>query len=443
MKSHKIPLACCALCVLLGGSEGVSAQATGAARKHAVADPNARVLNDLLNAAQAAIDKQDYNAAAQSYQDYLAKNPDDATVHYDLGYVYSALNRPADAKSEYEHAIALDPKMGAAYLNLGLTLLGSDAAAAVEPLAKASQLTPQDARAKWLLGTALERSGKLPAAIEPYQAAVDLDGTISPFHIALGHALALTGRPTQAESEFRAALTSQGSDADRAQAHRGLAAVLIAQKKLPEGAAELALYLESQPNDSKARVEHAAVLVDLDKYDEALAELDRAAATGPEDLGALKLRSDIYWKQKRFADAVPVLQKAAELAPRDADVAARLGEVYLQKKDYPNAVHWLAAAYNMNPKANDLLADLVDAEFESKNYAGALGALDALAQRQELPLASWYVRAVCYDNLGQVAQALDAYQKFVQLNKDENSDMYFISTARVRVLTRELKDKKR
>jgi superkiller protein 3 len=443
MKKHWIPLACCALCLLLGGSGSVAAQSTGAARKHAVADPSARALNDLLNAAQAAIDKQDYNTAAQSYSDYLAKKPDDATVHYDLGYVYSALNRPANAKSEYERAIALDPKMAAAYLNLGVTLLGSNPGAAVEPLEKAAELVPQDARTKWLLGTALEQNGKLPAAIEQYQAAKKLDDANFKIRLALGHALLLAGRPADAETEYHAALALHGTAVELAEAHRGLAAILIAEKKLPEGAAELALYLESRPNDSNARVEHASVLVDLNKYDEALAELDRAATAGHEDLGTLKLRSDIYWKQKRFADAVPVLQKAAELAPRDADISARLGEVYLQKKDYPNAVHWLAAAYNMNSKANDLLADLVDAEFESKNYAAALGALDALAKRQEVPLTSWYVRAVCYDNLGGAAQALDAYKKFLQLNADENSDMYFISTARVRVLTRELQNKKR
>jgi hypothetical protein len=42
-----------------------------------------------------------------------------------------------------------------------------------------------------------------------------------------------------------------------------------------------------------------------------------------------------------------------------------------------------------------------------------------------------------------VAPALDAYQKFLQLNKDETSDMYFEAAARSRTLARELKDKKR
>jgi len=442
MRSHWSPLAGFALCVLLGGFHEVSAQAPAPPRKH-VADPAAQALNDLLNAAQTAIDKQDYAGAARDYQDYLAKRPDDAIVHYDLGYAYSALNRPADARGEYEHAIALDPKMAAAYLNLGLTILDSDPSAAVGALQKAADLSPQDAHTKWALGTALEKSGKLPAAIEEYQAALKLDEWDFKLRQSLARALVSAGRASEAESEYQSALQLHASDRELAEVHRGLADLLLAGKKLPEASSELALYLASEPNDAKARRERASVLFDMDKYDDALAELDRAAKIGPEDLGTLKLRSDIYWKQKRYADAVAVLQKAAAVAPHDADISARLGEAYLRNKNYPNATHWLAAAYTMNPQANDVLAYLVDAEYDGKNYAEALAALDALSKREELPLASWYVRAVCYDNLGQIAQALDAYQKFLQLNTNENSDMYFVSTARVRVLTRELRNKKR
>ena len=112
MRTRWSPLALWALCLMLGGFHDVCAQSANAPRKR-VADPAAQALNDLLNAAQTAIDKQDFEGAAQDYRDYLAKKPDDAVVHYDLGYVYSALNRGGDAKDEYRRAIALDPKMAA------------------------------------------------------------------------------------------------------------------------------------------------------------------------------------------------------------------------------------------------------------------------------------------------------------------------------------------
>ncbi len=437
------PLACCALCAVLGAFQGLSAQAVSAGEKRIPVDPAAQELNRLLTAAQEAIDRQDYAAAAQRYQDYLVKKPDDATVHYDLGYVYSALKQPADAKNEYEKAIALNPKMGAAYQNLGLTLLSTDPAAAIAPLQKAAELLPGDGRTKWLLGEALEKSDKLAAAIEQYQSAEKLDQKDPEIRLSLGRALLSAGRPGEAEPAFREALALHPTGASLAEVHLRLAQALIAEKKLDEGASELALYLQVSPNDPSARITHASILVDMGKDDEALGELDQAATAGPEGLRALKLRSQIYFEKKLYDDNIPVLQKAAALAPKEPDIAARLGRVYLLKKDYPNSVHWLAAAYNMDTTATDLLGEAIEAEYLDKNYAGTLAGLDELAKRKELPLGSWYMRATCYDHLGQAAPALDAYQKFLQLNKDENSDMYFVSTARVRVLTRELQNKKR
>jgi tetratricopeptide (TPR) repeat protein len=434
------------LCVLLVSLPQARAQTATSTKRRIPTDAATQELNRLLAAAQEAVDKQDYESAALDYRNYLAKKPDDASVHYNLGYVYTALQRPDDARREYEKAIALapaDPNMAPAYRNLGMTLLPKDPAAAIDRLQQAVALQPQDAQAKWLLGTALQRSGKLEAAIEQLEAAHTLDNKDAEVSASLAYALLTAGRFADAEAAYRTTLALHPQDAVLRQTHLGLANSLVAQKNLDQAASEFGAYLELVPNDTAVRIERASALVDLGKSDEALAELDRAAAAGPENLRALKLRSQIYWETKRHDAALPVLQKAVNLAPGDADLADRLGRVYLAKKDYPNALRWLVTAYNLNPKADDLLAQLIEAEYLNKNYAQALAALDELSKRQELPAASWYLRATCYDKLGQVPQALDAYQKFLQLNKDENSDMYFVSTSRVRTLTRELKEKKR
>jgi len=188
-------------------------------------------------------------------------------------------------------------------------------------------------------------------------------------------------------------------------------------------------------------MELAAELAELGKSDEALAELDRASNGTPENLRALKLRAQIAFQRKRYDDAIPALRKAIALAPKDVDLVAQLGHIYLEKKDYPNAVNELIVAFKMNPASNDVLGDLVTAQYLNKNYSGALKALDALSQRKTLPMGSWFIRATCYDKLGQPAQALDAYKKFLELNTDLNNDMYFEASARVRTLNRELKKK--
>jgi len=441
----KLPAAC-ALFVLFCLARPIHAQNSSTLKKHIPADPAAAELNRLLVSAQEAVDKQDFEAAVQHYQDYLAKKPDDAKVHFNLGYVYTALQRPDDARAEYEKAIALDPsdpKMAPAYRNLGMTLIPKDPAAALDPLRHADELQPEDAQTKWLLGVALENAGKLGPAIEQFQAAQKLDDKDVEIASSLGYALLSAGRFANSESAYRATLSLNPEGVPLRQAHLGLAKSLAAQKKLDQAAAEFAAYLELAPDDNAVRIERASALIDLGKDDDALTELDRATAGGPEGFQALKLRSQIYWEKKRYDDAIPVLQKAAAIAPSDPDIPARLGRVYMEKKDYPNALHWLIAAYKISPDANDLLTQVIEAEYLNQNYAAALAGLDTLSKRKELPLGSLYLRATCYDKLGQIVEALDAYKTFLQLNKDENSDMYFVSTSRVRALTRELQEKKR
>jgi Flp pilus assembly protein TadD len=396
----------------------------------------------ILASALAAMDRKDYDAAASGLQEYLAKKPGDATAHFQLGYTYTVLKRPADAKAEYEKAVALRPDFAEAQLNLGLTLLDSDPAAAVAPLEKAADLAPNQARLRFLLGLALERSGKAAAAIESYRAAEKLDDQNSEIPFALGRTFLNAGRANEAEPEFRKAIGSR-PDADSSRAHLGLAQSLYAQKKTEAAAAEYAAYLEAHPDDNAARIEHASALEDLGKDDESLAELDRAALAAPENLRALKLRSLADFHKKQYDGAVSALLKAQALAPQDPDIPARLGHVYLEKKDYPNAIRALVVALKIDSSGDDVLKDLVTAQYLNKNYPAALQGLDLLAKRETLPAGSWFIRGTCYDKLGQPAQALDAYEKFLQLNKDENNDMYFEASARVRFLKRELENKKR
>ena len=125
-------------------------------------------LNDLLDEAQAALDKNDYEAAIPPLQKFIAEKPDVAFAHFQLAYAYTALKRPDDARQEYERSIALDPKMAEAQLNLGVLLLEKQPAEAVDPLRKAVELLPSESRPRYLLGLAQERSGDLPGAAESF-----------------------------------------------------------------------------------------------------------------------------------------------------------------------------------------------------------------------------------------------------------------------------------
>jgi len=394
---------------------------------------------ELLGQGQAALDRKDFEGAAKIFSDYLSKNPDNAFAHFQLGYAWTALGKRVDAAGEYRRASELDPTMAAAFLNLGLTLLDAQPADAIPPLKKAAELQPDEPRAKLALGLALERTGDAAAAIEQFKAATALDAKNLEIRMEVARALLNAQRGAEAEQEYRAATELQPGFAA---AHLGLAESLALQKKMEAAAAELGTYLQLQPQNADARVQRASILAGLGKNDEALAELDRAAAYGPETVTALKMRSLVYFQQKNYTAALGTLQKAAAAAPNDLEIQARIGHLLIEEKKYPEAVHVLGAAFRANPQDNEVLRDLTTAQYLAGNYQAALEAIDLLDKRETLPPGAWFVRATCYDRLGEAEQALGAYRKFLELNAGKENDEYFKSAARARALERELKDKK-
>ncbi|MGB7022836.1 MAG: tetratricopeptide repeat protein [Candidatus Acidiferrales bacterium] len=439
MKVSRIAAAILLLVIFAAAPRTANSQSRQNSRRRAIAaSPQEQALYDLLVQAKAAADKNDYVTAAADYEKYLAQKPDDAAAHFDLGYVYTAQKEKKKAIAEYRKAIALDPKMVQAYLNLGISLLDDDAKAAIAPLQKATQLKYDYAQGHYLLGTAEERAGQSADAVKEYTIAVKLDPNDYTEHIALARAELAAGKASAAEPEFREALKLKTNDTE---SELGLAQSLIEQKKSADAAAALADYLRGNPDDAKTHALRASLLTDLGRNDEALAELDRAAKGATETLEALKLRSVIYYREKDFEKAASALQKAAAIAPQDAGIRARLGHALLETKNYAGAAQELTEALRLDASSNDALRDLVAAEYLGKNYPATLAAINLLAARETLKPGAWFVRATCYDHMGQAKEALDAYRKFLAMNTDQTSNEYFEATGRVRFLERIVKEK--
>jgi tetratricopeptide (TPR) repeat protein len=404
-----------------------------------VRDPEAERRHDLLVSAQSHMDKQDYAAAAAEFKQYLAKQPNDAAIHFQLGYAYTALKKPADAEREYTKAVELDPKMAPAQLNLGLTLLETDPAAAVAPLRQAAALMPNQARPEFLLGWALERSGQAAEAIEKYRTAEKLEVSNFDIHMALARTLLASRQFPEAQTEFRAALAIKP---DTPAAHLGLAQCLIAQKKPADAVPELRGYLKARPSDDETRLQLAGLLRDLGKTDQALGEL-KIISTGAEVASARKMEAEIYEQQKDPAQAAAALAEVVKASPNDANAHAELGHLYLRAKNYPAAAKELAAALQLNPNDDTLLTNLVAAHYLGGDFAGALNVLAALEQRGPLTADEWYIRALCNDKVGRVPDAYAAFEKFLAMNNGAENNEYFVASARARALESELKNKKK
>lgn len=421
----------------LAGERVARAQAS-APTSHPKTQKLANPLNDLLDEAQHAMDANNYDAAIASLQKFIAQQPDVAYGHFQLGYAYTALKRDDDARAEYERAIALDPKMPEACLNLGILLLQTDPAAAVAPLKKAVDLLPSQSRPRLLLGAAQELSGDFASAAASFEGAAHLDPRDTDALLRLGSFYLRLKRPADAEAKFHSVLDVQPKSTAAA---LGLAQSLDAQDK-PEAADAYQAYLELLPADTAARARLVHLLVAQQKYDEALAELDRADAGKPPTSDSLRLRADIQIAQNKLDDAVVTLQQAIKLSPQDAQLVGGLGRLYLQKRDFQAAEKQLKAALQIEPNSAVYWKDLTSTYYLSGNCPATLAALEVVAKLETPAAGAWFMRALCYDKLRQLRPALDAYQKFLDLEQGKNSDQVWQAQQRSKVLKHMLEEKR-
>jgi Flp pilus assembly protein TadD len=288
-----------------------------------------------------------------------------------------------------------------------------------------------------LLGVAEERSGDILKAVESFESAVRLDPRDAEALVHAGRLYLQLKRSAEAQSKFANALEIQPKEP---RALLGLAESLGAQKKA-EAADAFRKYLAVQPDDAAVRARLVHFLMEGQEYDAALAELDRADA-GKPTLESLKLRADIQVAQKKWDDSIVTLRQALALAPNDAQLHGGLGRILLEKRDFPFAERELRTALGLDGKNIIYLKDLSSTFFLGGNYPTALATLDEIAKMEQPGAGTWFIRAICYDKLKQPKPALEAYQKFLQLDQGKNPDQVWQAQQRSIVLERMLEQKR-
>lgn len=392
----------------------------------------------LLDEAYAALEKKDFTAAVAVLQKYLAEQPNDAVAQSQLGYAFTALGKNDEAIAAYRAAVAIDPKQPAAQLNLGVALLEQERFVdAVAPLRAAAELLPTQAQPRFLLGTALERSGKSAEAAQAYRDAVQLDAANADAQFALGRVQLNSGQHAEAEETFRRLLAAH---ADHESAQLGLAQALIAQQKLEPALPVLEAYAAKHPDHRETSQQLADLYFQLDRHDAALKAIEnveRLAGSGPS-AATQRFRANILLRQKKYDDAAKLLAAIAESQPGDAETHALLGRVHLERRDFPAAERELKAALQLAPQSNQTLKDLMSVYYLAQSYPAALAVQDELLKRETPVAAFWFIRATCYDKLMRKQEAVDAYEKFLQLDQGRSETQDFQARQRVRILRREL-----
>ncbi len=431
---------CCSTCIS-GPVQIPAIAAAGSQQPQSAATSKQKLrnpLNDLLDEAQADVEKKDFTAAISALQKFIAQQPEVAYAHFQLAYCYTNLKRPSEARPEYEKAIALDPNFFEAYLNLGTLLVESSPKDAIAPLRKAIELQPAQNHPHYLLAVALDRSGDQAGAAEQFQQILGLEPTDIQALKYLGWYFLGHQKPAEAETKFREALQIEPTDQ---KVLLGLAHSLDAQKK-PKAEEVYQQYLSANPGDSKVRYRMIYALIEQEQYDAAMAELDKAPDAKQPTEEMLKLRADIQLAQKQNNGAIESLQQAVAQKPQDAQLHGQLGRLYLGKRDFANAEKELKIALSLDKSNLVYFKDLTSTYYLGGNYPMALAGLDTIEKVETLNAGQWFIRALCYDKLRQIFPAMDAYHKFLELDQNQNPDQVWQANQRIHVLQKMAEKKK-
>ncbi len=417
-----------------------SKKATGESRrKHRVAEeePTAPAVLEV----EVALEKQDYATAERLLKVVVTANPKDYRAWFDLGFVYNASQRTAEAVDAYRQSVAAQPEIFESNLNLGLLLASQSSPEAETFLRAATRLKPsakanQGLARAWISLARVLEAAQPQEALAAYREAAALQPADAEPHLSAGLLHERQGDFPAAEQEFRKAAEL---DPKSTEAIAGLANVYMRAKRLPEAEAALRQFLRLNPGSLPARVQLGRVLVAQGKNEEGLAELTAGLESAPGDVASLQELAQLSFAAKGYEKAASYYQRLVEAAPRNAEYRHGLGASLMKLGRYPQAEQQLIAAVSLKADMPEAYIDLAATAYENKNYAVTIQALDARSRYQPDTPKTYFLRATAYDHLRAHLEAAQNYKQFLALAKGEYPTQEFQARNRLKAIDPERK----
>ncbi len=211
----------------------------------------------------------------------------------------------------------------------------------------AVSLNPDNIFARHNLGVALEKSGRLPAAIEQYQQVAQRTPDIAEAHFALARARLQIQDVKGAIAEFQAGLALQPGDA---KGHFSLGFALLTAGMADAAATQFQETLRLEPNFIEAYNHLGAAYRLLGRWNEAIAAYRKALLIQPDFFEARNNLAIALAQSGSFDAAVDEFKAVLKQQPALADTHRNLALVLDVGGHAPEAVAEYRAALALNPK---------------------------------------------------------------------------------------------
>jgi tetratricopeptide (TPR) repeat protein len=423
----------------------------------------------LFDSGQAAHQQGDLEKAVELYTAALKLDPELWQAEFQRGVAWSSLNKRAAAKESMDRVIELLKQYpdsdelrqirSRVYVALGqIATTEKNDAEAETAFRRALELNPHAARAHAGLAELLLKAEKANDAVVEAKAAITNGDDSGGAYSLLGVIQARNGAPEDALLSFNEALKR---DPKNAFTLRQRAESYIAKSKWNEAITDLRAALAIEPLD-QTKLRLAGVYVESKQYSEAIPIYQDALKADPTNLEARAALANIMIDSGKGGDAISQLESLIKADPNRADLHAQLAELYLRTQPekaleqytlaskleparpahqigmgsalvklrrFQEAVAVLNEALAQNPK-DDIAyfahTNLGTALFELHDYQNAAREYIRLLDYQRIrgdqrrAAVTVYFLGICFDRLGDLEQALKAYEQFLAIASSDN-----------------------
>jgi tetratricopeptide (TPR) repeat protein len=319
-------------------------------------------------------------------------------------YAYNNHHQMADieqARKDCSDAVALGNAGADGHICLGtLATETGKPADAVSEFQKALQLEPANDRASIGLAKAYEKLNQPEKAETAYKQAIDLRPNYWRGYDQLGGLYFRTADYPKAERMFR---TATEKDPQSFRSYSNLAAALSAQAKDTETVDALKKSIALHPT-ADAYSNLGAALFKLRRFDEAAEQFRRSIQLAPDVYDSWSAVGDAEYYGGHRDQAMKDYKKAIELAitqlkssPNDLSIVGDIAEIYSMLGDAPQAIDFMNRALAINHADNGLMFNAAQIYNQLHQTGPALEWLDKALAAGYPP--SVVARAPAMDNL--------------------------------------------
>jgi len=345
-----------------------------------------------------------------------------------LGIIFQNKKKFRQAVESYHKELGINPKSNTSLLNLGLLLLQQgEAAAAIEPLARATAINPSE-QCSLLLAQAYQNIGKLKEAISEYKK-IDItqsQNKMIPFN--LGLCLLKTGSNIDAINAFKIAIKL---DESFLPAWGNIGTALMNEGRHREALRVTQKVIALDPDNSAAHMDLGVIHKNFGNLNEALNSTLKSLELKPNNPIAHMNLGSIYKELGDLDKALNSTLKSLELKPDNPTTHMNLGTIYKELGNLDKALNSTLKSLELKPDNPTTHMNLGGIYIELSCTDQALAStIQSLEIKPDNPDAHENL-SIIYLSLEKLDEALNSIMKSLEIKPNNASSLYHLSYIRL------------